>query len=585
MSTTVIVNILMLLLNCMFIADALNLTYSSEFHDERIEFKNTCVTNGRIICEEGLVEIGICCTKASHRSDIVVYGLCPYTILTGQVIYHRFQFEGLFHNYYHVNFTAPDRSCSALNRKGLLCSECYDGYGPAVYAFANECVKCHGSAFSRWIFYLCVVLLPVTVFYVIVIVFNIQATSPPFAAYVLFCQTFAALDRIYFPSSTNFAVRDSGHVLLLLARSFSGIWNLDFGRYILPPFCVSDDINAYHALFLDYIPGFYALILIFITCILIELHSSNFKLIVLLWKPFHKCFVRVRRSWDPKASMINAFATFLLLSFSKILFVSCFSLQRASIKTTSNNAYRTYALFYNPNINAHSYENLPFIALGFTLSTIFVLLPTLFLCCYQFTRKISFRWRCDIQHVISTFMDAFQGHYKDGTNGTYDLRFLAGLYLILRIVIVYAAHKHKSLARNASPTQIYYYFIITVIVAFVHPYKRFIHNLTETALLVLVMFVVWNASAFERISYSKEDRLKVAVIQLIPHFFLVMVIAFKVIKRLLQKLKLQYKTRPFVDKMRPYSLNKIWSRLFINDEELSSPTDADHTQHNYGAIN
>ena len=80
MSTTVIA--LMLLLNLVFIVDALNLTYSWEFHSEGVEFKNNCVTTSRIICEEGLVEIGLCCTRASHLSDVTVYGLCPYTILT-----------------------------------------------------------------------------------------------------------------------------------------------------------------------------------------------------------------------------------------------------------------------------------------------------------------------------------------------------------------------------------------------------------------------------------------------------------------------------------------------------------------------
>ena len=168
--------------------------------------------------------------------------------------------------------------------------------------------------------------------------------------------------------------------------------------------------------------------------------------------------------------MINAFATFLLLSFSKILFVFCFSLQSVTIENTNHDVYRFHALFYNPIIGIYSYENLSFIAVGFTLSTIFVFLPTIFLCCCQFTRKIPFRWCCGMQHVISTFMDAFQGHYKDGTNGTYDLRFLAGLYLILRIIIVCIVHKHKLLARNASPGRMHYCFIVTVIVAFVRPY-------------------------------------------------------------------------------------------------------------------
>ena len=165
-----------------------------------------------------------------------------------------------------------------------------------------------------------VVLFPITVFYVIIIVFNVRATSPPFAAYVLFCQTFAMLDRMYFPGnlSINFSIDDSSQ---LLAHTLSGVWNLDFGRYIFLPFCVSESINTYHALFLDYISGFYPIVLIFFTCVPIELHSSNFKLIVLLWKPFNKYFIRMRRSWDPKASIINAFATFLLLSFSICILV------------------------------------------------------------------------------------------------------------------------------------------------------------------------------------------------------------------------------------------------------------------------
>ena len=315
MGTTVI--ILMLVLNCIFIASAFT---SMELHDANVKFKNDCVTNGRIICDEGLVLVGVCLTRASHLSNLTVYGLCPYIIVTDQEIYQRWTIDGLFQQYYHINFTMPEQTCGKLNRKGLLCSQCNDGYGPSVCAFASECVKCRGSAFSRWVLHLFVVLFPITMFYVIVIIFNIQATSPPFAAYVLFCQTFTALDRIYFCSSTKASIHDPSQVLLLLARTLSGIWNLDFGRYIFPPFCVSDSINSYHSLFLDYIPGFYLMVLIVTTYCLIELHSSNFMPVVLLWKPFHKCFVRVRRSWDPKASMINTFATFYFFHSPKYCF-------------------------------------------------------------------------------------------------------------------------------------------------------------------------------------------------------------------------------------------------------------------------
>ena len=43
------------------------------------------------------------------------------------------------------------------------------------------------------------------------------------------------------------------------------------------------------------------------------------------------CFARFRRRWDPKGSVINAFATFLLLSYSKLLVVS-YSLLAVSVQ-------------------------------------------------------------------------------------------------------------------------------------------------------------------------------------------------------------------------------------------------------------
>ena len=276
MGTTLLAVILLLTIT----AHALDLTYSLELQGNGLKFKNSCVTTSMIICELELVVVGACFTRANDSSDVAVYGLCPYVALSGQKVITQWQFGSPFNkmSYYHINFTTSqltEQTCGAFNRKGLLCSECYEGFGPVVYAFANECVKCHGSIFKRWALYLFVVLLPITIFYVIVIIFNIRATSPPFAVYVLVCQIFATLDRIYFPGSTKFSIHDPSQVLLLLAHTVSGIWNLDFGKYIVPPLCLSEGINSYHALFLDYIPGFYPMVLIFFTYILVELHSSN----------------------------------------------------------------------------------------------------------------------------------------------------------------------------------------------------------------------------------------------------------------------------------------------------------------------
>ena len=78
-----------------------------------------------------------------------------------------------------------------------------------------------------------------------------------------------------------------------------------------------------HALALDYL-AIYPLILIVITYILIQLRAQNFWPLVWMWKPVQYCFTRcgIRRQWNFKSSIIEAFASFLLLSLGKMLSIS-----------------------------------------------------------------------------------------------------------------------------------------------------------------------------------------------------------------------------------------------------------------------
>ena len=55
--------------------------------------------------------------------------------------------------------------CSPLNRKGLVCSECIDGFGPSVTSFGNVCTKCTGTWYYRLILFLLIELVPITIFF------------------------------------------------------------------------------------------------------------------------------------------------------------------------------------------------------------------------------------------------------------------------------------------------------------------------------------------------------------------------------------------------------------------------------------
>jgi len=132
---------------------------------------------------------------------------------------------------------------------------------------------------------------------------------------------------------------------------------------IVLPFCVSPNWTNLHAFALEYIEAFYPLIFILLTYICIKLHDHNFRPVVLLWKPFHRCFVYFRRSCDYQASVIYAFATFLLLSFSKILFVTfivTYHIRPYALHSNGTSLKHTpLVLYYDTTVEYFSKDHLP----------------------------------------------------------------------------------------------------------------------------------------------------------------------------------------------------------------------------------
>ena len=77
-------------------------------------------------------------------------------------------------------------------------------------------------------------------------------------------------------------------------------------------------VHTHQVLLLDYSVAVYPLLLIFITFILVKLHDK-FAFVVYLWRPFHKCLVVFRKQWNIRSSLSNALATFIILSYIKMV--------------------------------------------------------------------------------------------------------------------------------------------------------------------------------------------------------------------------------------------------------------------------
>ena len=392
-----------------------------------------------VVCDShsALLQLGFCMTYNS-KTETAEYGPCPYiacyeTVSVDYVLYIQLPLNISLLNEF---------MCGPLNRQGELCGKCEDGYGTALYSYTLECSKCWGHGYG-WLLYYFLELFPITVMYFLVVIFHIRATSSPLSALVFMSQIVVYTIRLNITLHMYIENNVAGFpywalkVLLVLC----GVWSLDFFRAVIPPFCVSSNISTVHALALEYVVAFYPIFLILLTYVCIKLHDNNFRPVVWLWKPFHRHFVHFRRSWDSTASIINAFTTFLLLSFSKILFV-CFTLLYIfNIRIRFNTKIgEKCALYYDSTVECHTLEYASFAALAGCVGVLFIISPTVLLILYPtrlFRKCVSCcgfrRW-----HALHMFVESFQGQYKDGTNGTRDFRMVSASFLILRILVLFS---------------------------------------------------------------------------------------------------------------------------------------------------
>ena len=384
-----------------------------------------------------------------------------------------------------------DYLCGPMNRKGRVCSECMDGYGPAVMSagFDIQCANCTGSWYGVLLF-LFLEFFPATVFYLILLIFQVNITSGTITCYILYSQlVIITYDRLtagdIFDVTDIFVaanVSSQLHFKLLLAAY--DVWNLRFFRYLLPPFCVSSRLKPIHLIYLSYVSVLYPLCLIVATWVGVELYDCNFKPLVCLCRPLVNCLVRARRSWNARSDLINVFASFFLLSFSKVLFQFIYLITYQKIYGNDS----TLVLQYDLSVPYGSTEHIAFAAPSVFFGLLFIVLPTFLLIFYPFRVFRALLSKCKLDGIIlNTFVEKFYSRYRNGLDGGKDMRSFSGLYFVLRIAIlipnvvggwIYISRDDPFYLRNVILT------MAAVLVALCRPYKVAYMNILDTLFLV-----------------------------------------------------------------------------------------------------
>ena len=434
-----------LLFICVVICHAISFVKTTP--DSNLQAQDSCDINGRscppgLFCDNGTCKCGKYPPQAMTCNGTNVFALKSMCVTAdtdsnilsvGYILCSKIDQPTLYRVLPTNAEELNNATCNNTQRTGVLCGECLPDHYPLAYSFSRVCIRCSNIRWN-WFKYIIAAYIPLTIFYCIIVFFNINVTSSHLFASVYFCQMFAAP---YYMRSilASFKGVDLPFVIAKIVLSFYGMWNLDFFRPFYNNLCLG--IGVLPTIALDYTIALYPLLLIVITHLLMMLHDKNCRLVVRMWRPFQKMFSLLGRNFKVQTSLIDAYATLFFLSSMKFFLVSFDLLLPTVIHHVYPNDYNyTIGLHYEANVRYFGEEHVPYAILAISVACVFYIFPVALLVFYPFRwfqkclNLFPFRW-----YILHTFMDSFQGCYKNGMGeDTHDYRWFSSTFFLFRMI-------------------------------------------------------------------------------------------------------------------------------------------------------
>ena len=336
-------------------------------------------------------------------------------------------------------------------------------------------------------------ILPITIMVLLIIIFNIQLTNGSINGVVFYSQIIASSFPVYYyyyyyyyyyDYYYYFTIDNYYYPQLTLSEIPCNIFNLDFTPFIYNYFmCISPNTPPLGVISFWYVIGFYPLLLLLLLYVWITLYDKGYKCVVCITRPFHRCTARFWSMTGIEPSFTHSIASMYILCFTQL---AATSFKILSFDANRTSVFNDTKFYYDMD---QDYFKGVHGAAGFfaILVLLFlIVLPTLYILLYPF---IWFHKLLDCLHLRKQLLislgDVLTGPYKNGTENTYDYRFMAGLYLLAKIIILSQFIYGHYFIFSIPISQACCSFLLAVIVIIFRPFQRNIHNFTE----FLVMFI------------------------------------------------------------------------------------------------
>ena len=349
-------------------------------------------------------------------------------ILNDTVNDERFNYMG------RLNGACKTSSCVPINSQFLVC--------------ANWSTKWeYGHVYQHdLLVFFTIEMLPLTLFLSLLIVLNIKLTNGSFNGYVFYCQilclSFTRIrEFLFFYDDSDYSLSyHNDNVRVKLLNLPQSIWNLNFIDFVpfAPYVCILSTMGSLGAIAFWYVIAAYPFLLLLFLYGWITMYNKGFKCVVSITQPLHRALARFWRMTNIQPSFTHSISSIYVLCFTQFAATS-FKLLHYTKWYSLTNEYETgIAFYYDGTLNYFGYPHAFLGILAIIILIVVVFIPTVYLLLHPFKwfHKILDWCRLKRSQFVITLVDDYTGAFKNGCDSTIDYRYFAGLYLLLRIVII-----------------------------------------------------------------------------------------------------------------------------------------------------
>ena len=442
-------------------------------------------------------------------------------------------------------------------RTGKLCGECRENHSAYYH---SESFRCGRNDYCRMglLFYAISELLPLTVLFIVVMVFNISFTSGTMNAFIFFAQVIDSIHVtakriIWFPK----IVFELRRVYSLIYRLF----NLDMFSINPLAFCLWNGAKSIDVIAFKYVTVAYALILVLFTIMLLNICNCY-------------RFCRCLKPRTVKSSVIHGLSAFLVMCYAQSTRISFLILNPSylcSIGPTCNHRVMQYhgnTVYFS---RAHLLYAIPAIFCLIVITAFPIILLLVYPGHYRILALLKLNENKKLQRIsrliplvkLKPLFDSFQSCYKD------KFRFFAGLYFVYRLLILLTSSFARNWIQFYTITEIQFIIMLTIH-ALTQPYEKPWHNAVD--ILIFTDLAIINGLSFFnfvhlRIGIDFQDIVDItSSIQLVLINLPIVYVIVYIMSCLFSRIK-SYKN------MEEHEDNEIPARLIYGDEGSDSDED------------